>query len=132
MKNLATCNLYEFMAQTNKIRHSVAAWLKLTDMKGIRSKKINIPDGATKEERDKIVADAAGENINLMLEAALEKHPNETAEMIALCCFIEPAEIPNYQSGEFMGAFADMIGDTEVLRFFGSLMKLAQMAGLTE
>jgi len=132
MKNLATCNLYEFMAQTNRIRHSVSDWLKLVDLKGIRSKKIDFPEGATKEERDKIVSDTAGENINLMLEAALEKHPRETAEIIALCCFIDPADIPNYQSREFMGAFADMIGDTEVLRFFGSLMKLAQMAGLME
>ena len=132
MKNLATCNLYEFMSQTNKIRHSVAAWLKLTDIKGIRSKKIDFPEGATKDERDRIISETAGKNINLMLEAALEKHPKETAEMIALCCFIDPADIPSYQSREFMGAFADMIGDTEVLRFFGSLMKLAQMAGLTE
>lgn len=131
MKNLTNCGLREFLAQTNKIRHSVEKWLKLTDLAAIRARQPDYPEGATKEERDRLLSAQASANINAMLDAMLEKHPEETAVMLAQCCFIEPEDIDSHPTREYMGAFADMIADEEVLRFFTSLLKLAQMAGLT-
>lgn len=131
MKNLSNCTLREFLAQTNKIRHSVETWLKLTDVLNIRMRKPDIPEGATKAETDKLWAEKSRENIGLMLDAMLEDHPNETAELLAICCFVEPQDIDNHPMREYLGAFGEMIGDEEVLRFFGSLMRLAQTAGLT-
>lgn len=132
MKNLTNCTLREFLAQTNRIRKSVEKWLKLTDVLGIRSRKPTYPDGATKAERDKLLSEQASQNINAMLEAMLEKHPEETAEMLALCCFVDPENIDDYPVRDYLGAFGEMIADEQVLRFFTSLMKLAQTAGLTE
>ena len=44
MKNLANCNVREFLTQTNKIRKSVSNWLSLTQILEIRKNNPVIPD----------------------------------------------------------------------------------------
>lgn len=141
MKNLANCGPREFMRQTAKIRHAVSKWLKLTDIMAIRKRlpeQPEYPKDMTKEERVAVykewqakVAEQAKDNLHEILNAILDEHPDETVDMLALCCFVEPEHADDYTMSEYLGAIVDMIEDDNVMRFFTSSMKLAQISGLT-
>lgn len=136
LKTLTTCKPSEFLRQTNKIRKAVANWLTVTDISAIRKRKPVFevaPKDATVDERAAIVKrneEAAKrqvrENLMDMLDNILEKHPDETLELLALCCFLEPEEADNYAVGEYLTAFSELISDEAVLGFFTSLMRLDQ------
>lgn len=125
MKNLANCKPSEFLAQTNKIRKSVSKWLTDTDVMNIRQTMPNIPDDATDEERDIAMKKQAKENLNLMLDAVLEDHPDETLELLALLCFVDVKDVDNYEVSEYLKSFNELINNKTVLDFFISLMRLA-------
>lgn len=129
MKNLANCSVREFFAQTNKIRKSVANWLSLTQVLEIRKNVPAVPEGATEEERKEIMTAQAKENMAAMLDSILEKHPEETAEMLGLMCFIEPDDLDNHKMTELFSSFDEMINCEEVISFFISLANLAKKAG---
>lgn len=129
MKNLANCSVREFFAQTNKIRKSVANWLSLTQVLEIRKNVPAVPEGATEEERKEIMTAQAKENMAAMLDSILEKHPEETAEMLGLMCFIEPDDLDNHRMTELFSSFDEMINCEEVISFFTSLVSLAKKAG---
>ena len=130
MKNLANCTPREFLKQTSKIRHAVEQWLKLTEILEIRKRlpKIEAADNA---ERVKAMQDAARANFALILDSIMDKHPDETAELLGLLCFVEPEDVDNHPMSEYMGAVSEMISNEDVLRFFISLVRLAQTLGLT-
>ena len=130
MKNLANCGPREFMRQTNRIRHAVEKWLKLTDIMNIRKRLPNLPDDLPQEEREKKLAEQARANFGLMLDAVMEEHPEETVDLLALLCFVEPENADDHTMSEYMGAMADMAENEDVLRFFTSLVRLARQAGL--
>lgn len=136
MKTLVTCKPTEFLTQTNKIRKHVEKWLKDTKLLEIRK---NVPElktapaGATSEERAEIleenkkrISEQSNKNLSLMLDAALEEHPEETLELLALCCFIEPNDIDNHSIEEYLDAMAGLIGNASVINFFTSLVLLGQ------
>lgn len=129
MKNLANCSVREFFAQTNKIRKSVANWLSLTQVLEIRKNVPAVPEGATEEERKEIMTAQAKENMAAMLDSIFEKHPEETAEMLGLMCFIEPDDLDNHKMTELFSSFNEMINCEEVISFFISLANLARKAG---
>lgn len=131
MKNLANCKPSEFLAQTNKIRKSVEKWLTITDILNIRKNQPEYKDGMTKEERQEEMQKQIRKNLSDMLDAILEKHPDETLELLALLCFIEPDDVDNHPISEYIEAFTELINDKAVLGFFISLMKLAQTDTLT-
>ena len=103
MKNLANCTPREFIAQTNKIRKSVA----------------------DAEERKKAYNEQGKKNLNAILDEALEKHPDETIELLGLMCFIEPNDLDNHSMKELFGSFSELMNCDEVINFFGSLLRLA-------
>ena len=127
MKNLANCKPSEFLKQCNRVRKSVEKWLTDTEIMEIRKRLPDIPVTATPDERKAANLEQARKNINAMLDSILEKHPDETLELLALCCFIEPANVDDYPITDYIDAFAEMIGNEAVLRFFTSLVKLGQM-----
>lgn len=131
MKNLANCKPSEFLAQTNKIRKSVSNWLKLTDIMNIRKTMPSLTDGMTKDERKAAMQEQAKKNLSAMLDAVLEKYPNETLEVLGLCCFIEPEDVDNHEVSEYLTAFTEIINNEAVLGFFTSLIKLGQTDTLT-
>lgn len=133
-KNLANCKPTEFLVQTNKIRKSVSKWLKDTDVLNIRK---NLPeltkvtDDMTDEEKKAVIAEnkektraQARENFSKMLDAALETHAQETMELLAMMCFVEPEDIDNYKPTAYLKEFAEIIADKDVIDFFLSLMRL--------
>ena len=142
-KTLMNCKPTEFVAQTCKIKRSVSRFLKDTDLLNIRRrmpedlKKVDKNTGA--EERLEAVrhnSEAMSrqnrQNFSDMLDAMLEKHPDETLEVMALCCFVEPKDVDSHPMRDYMMAFTDLLNDEAVLGFFTSLASLGQTAGLTE
>lgn len=127
MKTLANCTPREFLVQTNKIRKSVSRWLKLTDIVNIRKRVPALPLDMSKEDRDKAMREQAVENLNAMLDAMLDEHPDETIEVLGLLCFIEPEDLDNYKMSDLLGGFAEVIGCPEVINFFISLVRLGNL-----
>lgn len=129
MKNLANCSVREFLTQTNKIRKSVANWLSLTQIMEIRKHLPDLPEDVSKEDKDEALKKQAKENLSDMLDAILDKYPEETAEMLGLACFIEPEDLDNHKMVELFSSFDEMINCEEVISFFTSLAKLARKTG---
>ena len=131
MKNLANCKPSEFLVQTNKIRKSVEKWLKITDIMNIRKAVPPAKDGQTAEERKAELEKQAKKNLSKMLDSVMEEHPNETLELIALMCFIEPENVDDYPVSFYLEAFTELMNDKAVLGFFTSLLSLARTDTLT-
>ena len=126
MKSLANCKPTEFLAQTNRIKKSVESWLKITGIPQIRADIPEIPKGMPDDEAQKMIAEAAKRNFNRILDSILEKHPAETLELLALCCFVEPENVDDHSMTEYMDCVSDLIANESVLRFFTSLIRLGQ------
>lgn len=142
LKTLADCKPSEFLRQTNLIRKSVERWLTVTDIAAIRKRLPAMeatPEGADAEKTAEIIkrnkaamAKQARKNLSAILDAMLEEHPDETLEVLALCCFVEPKDVDKHPMGEYLTAFSKLISDEAVLGFFTSLMRLAQTGILNQ
>ena len=126
MKNLATCSPSEFFAQTVKVRHSAEGWLTATDILNVRKNLPKIADDATEEERRAAMTEQAKTNALKIFDAVFEQYPEKTMELLALCCFVDPAHIDDHPMDEYFEALMDMFENKAVLRFFTLLTKLGQ------
>lgn len=124
MKTLANCSPREFLVQSNKIRKSVAKWLSLTKLLDIRKNLPAIPEDATEDERRDAIAKQVQANATAMLDAILDDHPEETAELLGLLCFVEPDDLDNHSMTEFFGAISEILNSREIIDFFTSLVSL--------
>ena len=131
MKNLANCGPREFLRQTTRVRHAVKNWLTLTEIMSIRRRTPALPADLPEDERNKRLTEQARDNLDAMLDAVMEKHPDETVEVLALCCFIEPEDADDHPMSEYLGAIGEILEDQNVMRFFTSLMRLGSRLGLT-
>ena len=127
MKNLANCKPSEFLKQTNKIRKSVSKWLADTDVMNIRKRQPSIPEGASDEERRKLIEEQVVKNLNAMFDAVLDEHPDETLELLALLCFVEPKDIDKHPITEYLDSFSELISNSSVIGFFTSLTQLESL-----
>lgn len=136
LKTLHTCKPTEFLRQTNLIRKSVSKWLTDTDILNIR-KRLPVyetaPADASAEERAAVIKRNAAankvqarKNLSAMLDAMLDEHPDETLEVLALCCFVDPENVDDYPITDYLEAFTSLISDEAVLGFFTSLASLGQ------
>lgn len=149
MKNLSNCTFTEFLFQTNKIRKAVEKWLTDTDIMNIRKKMPalkEVPPLATYqngmtdaekeevrqklEERKKIIEEngekiskQSRQNLKEILDSVMGEHPEETADIIAMCCFIDPADKDSYKTRDYLLAFTEMINDDVVFDFFTSSVR---------
>ena len=136
LKTLANCKPSEFLRQTNRIKKSVEKWLTDTDIMNIRKRLPAfeaVPIEASVEERAEIVGrnkkareEQAKRNVSAMLDAILEEHPDETLEVLALCCFVEPENVDDHPMSAYLDAFNSLINDKAVIGFFTSLVSLVQ------
>ena len=124
MKTLANCTPKEFLVQTNKIRKSVSKWLTLTKILEIRKEKPEIDADASSEEKKAALENQVRHNLSAMLDAILDEHPEETAELLGLLCFIEPDDLDNHSMIEILANVTDILSSKEVLSFFISLTQL--------
>ena len=138
MKTIANCKPSEFLKQTNRLRKVVERWMKDTDIINIRKRIPTftvVPQDATQAEKEKIVQDnknlsekQAIENMNAILDAVLEQYPDETLEIMALCCFVEPEHVDDYPMTDYLNAFTEILQNNAVISFFTSLARLGQNA----
>ena len=137
MKNLANCKPSEFLKQTNKIRKSVEKWLTVTDIMNIRkrmpeqmpemNKGMSMDEGKdVLEKRQEMMAEQSRRNLSAMLDAMLEEHPDETLEILALCCFVEPENVDDHTVSEYLLSINELLADEAVRDFFSLLMSLVQ------
>lgn len=141
MKNLANCKPSEFLKQTSKIRKSVAKWLDVTDIMGIRARVPNlvkITDDMTDEEKATTAVENRKKrteqmkaNAQAILDAVLDEHPDETLELLALLCFVEPENVDDHSVSEYLAAFNEIINNEDVVNFFISLARLENRGILT-
>ena len=137
LKNLATCKPSEFLPQTYKIKKRAEQWLTDTDILNIRK---NLPvleeidPSAPEETREavkkanKAATDKQGrENMSRIFDAIAGEHPQETMELLALCCFVEPEQIDEHETGDYLDALAEMMGHRATLSFFVSLVRLVRI-----
>lgn len=127
MKNLATCKPSEFLKQTNKIRKSVANWLQVTNIMNIRKIFPKISEDASDDEKREAINNQMYVNLNSILDSMLDKHPDETLELIALMCFVEPNHVDDHTVEEYLVAFKELFTNKTVIDFFTSLVKLGRM-----
>lgn len=133
MKNLANCSPKEFMAQTFKIKKCVEKWIKDTKILDIRKNlpKVKPIDDLDGEEREKAIAEnkeivkkQVMKNMMDMLDGILSEHAEETIELLALCCFIDPKDAENHSMSEYLECIGELMSDKGVLNFFTSLAQL--------
>lgn len=126
MKNLANCDPVEFFVQTNRIRKAADKWLSLTKIMEIRKRIPKVNPGAGEAANRKMLEKQIEKNARAILDAVMGEHPQETAELLGLMCFIEPEDLRNHQMKELLGAFAELVNTPEVMDFFISLRQLAK------
>lgn len=136
MKTLANCSPKEFMRQTILIRRAAEKWIKATDIINIR-KRLPVLEVAPKdaepalkreiaEKNKKKAQEQTWKNVSDILDNSFEKHPDETLEILALCCFVEPSAAEKYPMSYYLGAITELINDEAVMGFFISLVRLGQ------
>lgn len=128
-KNLANCKPTEFLKQTNAIRKYVEHWFKVTDIPAIRKRLPVIPEGASEEEKKRLLEKQMRKNFSEMLDAALEEHPEETVGVMALACFVPLEEAENHTMDFYLESLAEIMESEGCLRFFTSLAKLGLSLG---
>lgn len=136
MKNLANCKPSEFLKQTLRIKRNVEKWLTSEDVTEIRKRLPDLEketDSMSEEEKGELLVRNAEKlreqgmkNFLDILEVMLDKKFEETLSVLALSCFVEPNDVDNYEMEEYFGAIADLLENSNVLRFFVSLARLGQ------
>lgn len=128
----------QFARQASLIAKSLDRWLELTGIPDIR-KTVAMPseitEGMTAEEKRKAVEDyakrrkdQAGKNLRAMMEAALVEHPDETMELMALICCVEPEDVDDHPMKEYLSCMMKAFSDQMAMDFFTLLGQLGQMA----
>lgn len=138
-KTLANCKPSEFVAQTAKIKKAVKHWMDLTKIAEIRSQKPvyeSFQPGATAEEKKAVIErnavaqkKQAMENFSQIVDEMLEKHPEETLQVLALCCFVEPENVDDYPVSEYLRSMMELFNDEAVIGFFTLLVQLGNKNG---
>lgn len=133
MKNLANCTPKEFLKQTFRIKKAVEKYLKDINISSIKA---NVPklipianlEGEEKAkvqaENRKIMSKQIMENGMKILDKVMDEYADETVEILALCCFVEPSEADNHTVSEYLESLGELISDRGVLSFFTSLAQL--------
>lgn len=131
MKNLANCTPSEFIKQTVRLKDAVPKWINATQILKIRSikpKLIAVPKGATKEEKAEIEKENADilnkqviSNLSKMIDNMFVECPQETLEVLALSCFVEPDEVDDHTIDEYLCCIEEMLQAKSVVNFFSLL-----------
>lgn len=136
-KNIVTCTPREFLKQTNRIRKAAEKWMKAIGVVDIRNRK---PAGLVaitkdmsaaeimeaRQQNAKLIAEQSRKNLYDIIVSAIEEHPDETLEILALACFVEPEDIDNHRVSFYLANLSDILADADVLSFFTSLASLEQ------
>ena len=126
MKNLSNCKPSEFLAQTIKIKNLVRDWLNATKIMDIRKNFSKVDNNLTAEERTNAIVNQALSNWSDMLDRMFIDNAEKTLALIALVNFVEPERVDDYEMGDYLQSIGELLGDSRVLSFFTSLVRLNQ------
>jgi hypothetical protein len=136
LKTLATCKPSEFLRQTNRIKKSVEKWLNVAGIKELRNhapELEEVTESMTAEEKLKVyernkerLENQGLKNLSGILDSIMVEHPEETLEVMALCCFVEPENVDDYPMEDYFEAGASLMNNKAVISFFTSLLSLVQ------
>ena len=127
MKTIANLSGVEFLRAINRTRHAVEKLMTATDVLKIWKKNPTFTGKETPEERHEMARNQIKKNLNDMLDALLEKHPEETYECIMALCVLEEGE-PEPDGIEMVMAAFSLISDKRVLDFLLQLGKSGLIA----
>ena len=96
--------------------------MEMIPLDATQEQKLEINERNEQAKREQI-----RENGMAILEAIMDEHAEETLEILALCCFVDPKDVDNHTVAEYLRAFNELINDRDVLDFFTSLVRLGQM-----
>lgn len=130
-KNLANCTPTEFAVQTRLIKHAVEKWLTETEILKIRQNMPEIPEGATEEEKRKLLEKQQMKNLSRMFDTIMDEHPAETIELLGLLCFVPKNEIDDHPMDYYMEGLTELFNNQTVWSFFTSLAIAARRLGIT-
>ena len=136
MKNLANCKPSEFVAQTLKIKKTVQDWLDATQLISILNTipdYIQLPENSTAEQKvdvirknAKIQQEQGLQNLSKIIDKAFAQNPEKTLELLAHCCFVEPADVDKHPMSCYFKSITELMHDESILSFFTSLAQLAK------
>ena len=126
MKNLSNCKPSEFLAQTIKIKNLVRDWLDATKIMDIRKNFSQVDKNLSKEERTNAIVNQALSNWSDMLDRMFIDNAEKTLALIALVNFVEPERVDDYEMGDYLQSISELLGDSRVISFFTSLVRLNQ------
>lgn len=90
MKTIANLNGVEFLRAINRTRHAVEKLMKVTDVLSIWKKNPTFKGNETETEKLEMQRNQLKKNLNDMLDTLLERHAEETYELIMAMCIWEP------------------------------------------
>lgn len=126
MKNLSNCKPSEFLAQTIKIKNLVRDWLDATKIMDIRKNFSQVDKNLSAEERTNAIVNQALSNWSDMLDRMFIDNAEKTLALIALVNFVEPERVDDYEMGDYLQSIGELLGDSRVISFFTSLVRLNQ------
>lgn len=132
MKNLANCTPREFLAQAVKVADPLTAWMDEIGYKEIKQRRPDGYDQMSKEEKLDAMAAKALENMSDILGKAMQTAPDRTLEVLALSCFVEPADIDKHPMSEYLRAVREMLESREVRDFFSLYLKSSKQSSSEE
>lgn len=122
MRTIANLSGIEFLRAVNRTRHAVEKLMTVTDVLTIWRKNPTFTGKETPEEKMAMQKNQIKQNLNDMLDALLEEHPEETYACIMAMCVRDEGE-PEPDGIEMVMAAFNLISDRRVLDFLFSLGK---------
>lgn len=122
MRTIANLNGVEFLRAINRTRHAVEKLMNVTGVLNIWKKQPTFKGDETEEEKLKIARSQVKKNLNDILDALLENHPEETFECIMALCVRDEGE-PEPDGIELIMAALNLIADERVVNFLLQLGK---------
>ena len=126
MKNLSNCKPSEFLAQTIKVKNLVRDCLDATKIMDVRKNFSQVDKNLTAEERTNAIVNQALSNWSDMLDRMFIDNAEKTLALIALVNFVEPERVDDYEMGDYLQSIGELLGDSRVISFFTSLVRLNQ------
>lgn len=123
MRTIANLNGVEFLRAINRTRHAVEKLMTVTDVLKIWKKTPAFTGKETSEEQHEMHRKQIKQNLNDILDALLEKHPDETYACIMAMCVRDEGE-PEPDGIELVMAAISLISDARVMDFLLQLGKL--------
>jgi len=120
MKTIANCTPAEFLKQSWKLVEPIRKLMSRSRILDIRKNTVDT-DGMTADEAKKAISEQSKKNLLDMVGKLLEEYPTETAEIMGLMCFIEPAELDEHNGIELLLPCMEILKSKAVVDFFSSL-----------